>query len=470
MSKEEKSNLEKKLLFEKKSCWEKWDEKKKQKAFKFCDGYKDFLSNAKTERESVKKGIKIAQANRFISIDEFKKKKSGNKIYFVNKDKNLALVKLGKDLLKDGVNFIVSHIDSPHLDLKVRPLYEEESMAFFKTHYYGGIKKYHWPTIPLALHGVIITKDGRKQEINIGEKEDEPIFMITDLLPHLARKQLTKTLKEAIEGEELNIVVGSIPVQDKKIKEKIKIAILEHLNKKYKIIEEDFFSAELQAVPTGKARDLGFDRSLIAGYGQDDRICAYTSLQAILDSNETDRTQICFWTDREEVGSEGVSGLKSVFLESLLLELLEVSNKESSLKNVYKIFERSEALSSDVTAGFDPDYKQVYDPRNSARLGYGLAIEKHTGSGGKYSSSEASAEYVYKIRDILNKNKVSWQTAGLGRIDEGGGGTIAMYLANRNIDTIDCGVALLNMHAPMEISSKADVYSAYEAYKAFFKE
>ncbi|MEA2089024.1 MAG: aminopeptidase [Patescibacteria group bacterium] len=469
------TKLEKKLLLNKKSCWEEWDKNKTKKAFEFCDGYKNFLNSAKTEREAVKAGEKIARENGFITIKELKKKKIKNnetiKIYKKNREKNLILAVFKKDFLKNGAKFIVSHIDSPRLDFKPNPLYESESLAFLKTQYYGGIKKYHWPTIQLSLRGTVMTKNNGKVKINIGDNDNDPIFMITDLLPHLARKQMGKPLREAIEGEELNLLVGSIPVKDADVKNKIKLAILDYLNKKYKIIEEDFFSADLQAVPCGKARDLGFDRSMIAAYGQDDKICAYTSLMSIIESNKINinKTQICFLVDKEEVGSDGVSGSQSLFLENFLLELMEIFKKESSLKDVYQFFSNSEAISADVTAGFDPDYKQVYDAKNTAYLGYGVAIEKYTGSGGKYSTSEASAEYAFQIKEIFNKNNIKWQSGGLGRIDEGGGGTIAKYLANRNIDTIDCGIALFNMHAPMEISSKADIYSAYEAYKAFYK-
>lgn len=471
MPKKEKSSIEDKLLFSKKSSWEKWNHEKRKKALDFSEGYKNFLSDFKTEREIVAEGVRMAEKNGFIAIHKLKKsnKIAGTKVYAVNEDKNLILAILGKDIVSDGVNFVISHIDSPHLDLKARPLYEDESIAFLKTHYYGGIKKYHWPTIPLTLRGIVITKSGKKVNINIGDNEKDPVFMITDLLPHLARQQMGKPLKEAIAGEELNIVVGSMPIADKKVKEKIKIAILDYLNKQYGMIEEDFFSAEIQAVPTGKARDLGFDRGLIAAYGQDDRVCAYTSIQAILESKSVDKTQICLWVDKEEIGSDGTSGAQSIFLENFVADILELYTANSTLKDVYKVFLKSRAISSDVTAGLDPDYKQVHDPLNVARLGFGMAIEKYNGSGGKYSSSEASAEYAHAVRDIFNKNGIDWQTAALGKVDEGGGGTIAKYMANRGINTIDAGVALLNMHAPMEISSKADVYSAYEGYKAFFK-
>lgn len=472
MANKKKSSSEDKLLFKNELTWIGWDKKKKQECFDFCDGYKDFLSDYKTEREVVRAGIKIAEQNGFVDIKSLKDKKidklEGTKIYITNKEKNLALFILSADILKDGVSMAVSHVDSPHLDFKVRPLYEEESIAFLKTHYYGGIKKYHWPTIPLSLRGVIMTKDGKKIDLNIGEKESEPIFMISDLLPHLGKEQLTKQLKDAIEGEELNVIVGSIPVNDKSVKEKVKLSVLEYLNQEYGIKEEDFFSAELQAVPQGKARDLGFDRGLISGFGHDDRVCAYTTLQAITKSKNTKKTQLCLWVDKEEIGSEGVSGAQSIFLENALLDILELYNKDNNLKNIYRIFANSHAMSTDVTAGYDPDYKQVHDSRNAARLGYGLAIEKYTGSGGKYDSSEASAEFTFKIRNIFNENNVNWQTAGLGKIDHGGGGTIAKFLANRSIDVIDVGIPLFSMHAPMEIASKADIYSLYEGSKAFF--
>lgn len=474
-------NLEKQLLFEKRNCWEVWDEKTRKKAFEFSEGYKKFLNRAKTEREAVRAGIEMAKKAGFVDIEKIPlsakaadknpplKKGETTKVYAVNRDKNLILARIGNKFLDNGYKVIMSHVDSPRLDLKVNPLYEDESLAFFKTHYYGGIKKYHWPTIALALHGIVVLENGKKVEINIGEKEDDPIFMITDLLPHLGKEQAKKPLSEAIVGEELNILAGSMPVDDKNIKEKVKLAILEYLNKEYGIKSEDFFSAEIQAVPSEKARDLGFDRSMIASYGQDDRVCAYSSLMSILESRPSDETQLCFWIDKEEIGSEGNTGAQSLFLENFTARLLEMAGKKSGMSEVYKIFDKSEALSSDVTAALDPDYRSVYDPMNSARIGYGLAFEKYNGHRGKAGSSEASAEYIAKLRNILNKNNVVWQTASLGKVDEGGGGTIAMYLAKRDMEVIDCGVPLFNMHAPLEISSKADIYSAYLGYGAFLK-
>jgi aspartyl aminopeptidase len=469
MPKTDYQKLEKELSFEKRNAWEVWSDKETKAAMDFSECYKAFLSGAKTERQAVKAGVAAAEAKGFKDLARLKAVKPGDKVYYVNKHKSLVFAVLGQDLLADGFRLVMSHIDVPHLDLKVRPLYEDEGLAFFKTHYYGGIKKYHWPTIPLALHGVVVLADGKEVAINIGEQPDEPVFMITDLLPHLGKNQMKKTLDEAIVGEELNILVGSLPVKDDKVKHKVKLAVLEHLNKAYGMKEEDFFSADLQAAPVGAARDLGFDRSLVAAYGQDDRVCAYTSGTALLDSKPNKVTQICLWVDREEIGSEGTTGAQSLFIENFVADLLEKSGQPSGMRQVFQVFERSEALSSDVTAGMDPDYKSVHDPLNVAKIGCGVAVEKYTGHRGKSMTSEASAEFVQKLRKIFNDNDIVWQTAGLGKVDEGGGGTIAMFLAKRNMEVIDIGVALLNMHAPMEIASKADIYSAYQAYVAFYQ-
>jgi len=435
----------------------------------FSEGYKQFLDEAKTARESVQAGIRLAEKAGFKLLDKAAKLKAGDKVYAVNKNKTLALVVVGKNMVEDGFSLVMSHIDSPHLDLKVNPLYEDEQMAFFKTHYYGGIKKYHWPTTPLSLHGTVVLASGKKIEIKIGEKESDPIFMITDLLPHLGRSIAKKPMDEAIPAEDLNILVGSLPVKDDKVKAKVKLAVMEYLNKEYGLVGEDFFSAEIEAMPEAKARDLGFDRSFVAAFGQDDRVCAYASLVALFKSKSNRRTQICLWVDREEIGSDGTTSAKSIFIENLIADLLEKTNKTSTLREVYRVMEKSEALSSDVTAGCDPDYKQLQDSLNVAKIGCGVAIERHTGHGGKYGATEASAEYVQRLRTIFNKNKVIWQTAGLGKVDEGGGGTIAKFLAERNMDVIDIGVALMNMHAPMEIASKADIYSAYQSYVAFYQ-
>jgi aspartyl aminopeptidase len=377
------------------------------------------------------------------------------------------LARIGKKKFAEGCKIIMAHVDSPHLDLKISPLYEDENLAFFKTHYYGGIKKYQWPTIPLALHGDIYLEDGSKKEIVIGEKEDDTKFMITDLLPHLEGKKERK-----VKGEDLNLLVGSLPVDDKKIKEKVKLAVLEILYEKYGIKEGDFSSAELQAVPAAKASDIGVDRSFVGGFGHDDKSSSFTSIEALINSKDAEFSQICVLIDREEIGSEGATGAQSVVVERFFVKLLQLAGiKNVGMNNVYEMFEKSEMISGDVTAGVDPDYKDVHDLKNSVRFGYGLALEKHTGYGGKYSSSEASAKFVQSLKSSLDKNKnaVYQISGGLGKIDQGGGGTIAKYMANRGLDIIDAGVPVFNMHAPLELISKADLYSAYLGYKVFYE-
>lgn len=417
-----------------------------------------FLSAAKTERGAVVEISKLARG-----VDLIKT--------YINRDKTIILVHRGQKPLSQGVRIVMAHIDSPRLDLKISPLYETENLVFFKTHYYGGIKKYQWPTLPLALHGVVVKKDGRQIEINLGDKADDPIFMITDLLPHLAQKQVEKKMKEAIEAEELNILVGSLPIKagdkkaDQKIKEKIKLNLLSLLNKQYGISLDDFISAEIQAVPAGAARELGFDRSLMAAYGHDDRICAYAAVKAFLDQKgKPDYTQIVLLADREEIGSYGATGMQSNFFYDLMGDL--VGQDDRAVRTVLK---NSKAISGDVTSALDPDYQDVHDPRNAARMGFGVALERHTGARGKYSTSEASAEYTAWIRNILDKNNVPWQPATLGKVDLGGGGTLAMFLAHFNMDVIDMGPPVFNMHAPYEIASKADLYASYLAYAAFLR-
>jgi len=465
--------FEKEIKTEKKSCWEIWDNKTRKLAFDFSEGYKVFLNRAKTARETVEHGIKLAEKSGFRNIAELKNAKPGGKLYSAHRGKSAIFARIGKQGLKDGFKMLMAHVDSPHLDLKVRPLYEDESVAFLKTHYYGGIKKYQWPTIALALHGEVYLENGKKASFVIGEKQDDPVFMITDLLPHLDRPggPGTQPRQREVQGEELNLVAGTIPVLSKQIKEKVKLAVLEHLYDNYRIKEEDLVSAEIEAVPSEKARDLGFDRSLISAYGHDDKSCAYASLQAFFDSRAGDQTQLCAWIDREEVGSDGIGGAQSIFIEVFISDLLKLTSSRASIDEVYRIFSASQAISADVVAAIDPDYKDVHDPRNAARLGYGVVLEKHTGSGGKYNSSEASAEYVQKLRMLFKKDKnlVYQIIGGMGKIDTGGGGTIAKYMANRNIEIIDMGVPLYNMHAPLEIASKADIYSAYLAYKLFIQ-
>jgi len=392
----------------------------------------------------------------------------------IQRDKSILFAKIGKKGLENGLKILMAHIDSPHLDLKVNPLYEDESLAFFKTHYYGGIKKYQWPTIALALHGVAYLENGKKVEINIGEKDSDPVFMITDLLPHLDRAGGPGTAinPRIVKGEDLNLLIGSIPVKDEKIKEKVKLAILEYLFNEYGIKEEDLTSAEIQAVPSEKARDLGFDRSLISAYGHDDRSCSFASLKAFMYSKDSDQTQICAWVDREEIGSDGNTGAQSIFIEIFIMDLQRLLTNRTSLEDVYRIFSKSYAISADVTAAVDPDYKDVHDLRNSARLGNGVAIEKYTGSGGKYNTSEASGQFIQQLLQSFKKDKniIFYQiSGGLGKIDLGGGGTIAKYMAKRNMEILDMGIPLFNMHAPLEIASKADIYCAYLAYKVFLE-
>lgn len=464
--------LEEKLFVRKKSCWEVWDEKTKKEAFEFAEKYKKFSDLSKTEFEGVKTAVELAKKVGFKNIEEVKSLKAGDKVYFVQRDKSVIFARIGKKLIEEGLKIVMAHIDSPHLDLKLNPLYEDENIAFLKTHYYGGIKKYQWPTISLALHGRVFLQNGKKIEIKIGEKDTDPIFMITDILPHLDRAggPGSDQKNREVKGEDLNLVIGSLPVKDEKIKEKVKLAILEYLNKEYGIKEEDLSSADLEAVPSEKARDLGFDRSLISAYGHDDRSCAFAALSSLLDAKPSDFTNLCVLVDREEIGSEGNTGAQSIFIDTFISDLLKLAGKSAGINEVYRIYAKSHSISADVTAAVDPDYKDVFDLRNAARLGYGLAIEKYTGARGKYNTSEASAEYISELRDIFTKYKINYQiSGGLGKIDIGGGGTIAMYMANRNIEIIDMGIPVFNMHAPLEIISKADLYSAYLGYKVFFE-
>jgi len=466
--------LEEKLSKQKKNAWEIWDDKTKKEAFDFAEKYKKFSNNSKTEREAIKASVDIAQKNQFKDLKKIKKIKPGDKIYYIHREKSLILAKIGKkNILNTGANLIMSHVDAPHLDFKVNPLYEDAELAFFKTHYYGGIKKYQWPTISLSIHGVVYLENGEKIEIKIGEKENDPIFMISDLLPHLDRSggPGSKITPSTVEGEDLNLILGSIPVKDKKIKNKVKLSILEYLYKNYKIKENDLVSAELQAVPTEKTRDLGFDRGLLSGYAHDDRSCSFAALESFFNSKIKDKTQICLLIDREEIGSEGNTGAKSPFLENFISQILDLNNQAGNLKNVFQVFSLSEAISADVTSALDPDYKSVYDSRNTAHLNQGIALEKYIGHGGKYHTSEASAKFIAKLRKEFNKNKnlIYQFNGGLGKIDKGGGGTIAMYMANRDIEIIDAGIPVLNMHAPLEIISKADLYCTYLAYKIFFE-
>ncbi|WP_300392662.1 aminopeptidase [Fusobacterium sp.] len=462
------------MLYKKVNGWKDISSEKVEKIFSMGEEYKKVLDIGKTEREFVDFSIELAKECGFIDARFKETLVPGDKVYYVNREKNAVLAVIGKEDILHGINYVVSHIDSPRLDLKANPLYEEFELAYMKTHYYGGIKKYQWASIPLALHGVVVLGDGRRVKIVIGEHEDDPVFTVPDILPHLDRiVQGERKAREVIKGEELQIIVGSIPsvIKNDEIKELVKYSVLERLNEAYGIVEEDFISAELELVPSQKAKDVGLDRSLIGAYGQDDRICGYTSLRAILDIDGIpERTAVCFLADKEETGSDGSTGLQSQYLEYFTSDIIAKTKGVYSDLYLKKTLWNSKALSSDVTVGIDPVFKSVNDPQNVAQLNYGIVITKYTGSGGKYSTNDADAEYVGEIRKLLNDHGIKWQTGMLGKIDEGGGGTVAKYLAMKGIRTIDVGPALLAMHSPFEISSKLDVYETYRAYKVFFEE
>lgn len=467
----EGQKLEERLLYKRQNIWEKVDEEYIKKAFDFCEDYKSFLNTSKTEREFAANTEKLAVAAGFRKLDDLissnTRLKPGDKVYHINRKKSAVLAVVGNKPLSEGANILGSHIDAPRLDLKQNPLYEDTQMAFFKTHYYGGIKKYQWLTIPLAIHGVVVKGDGTTVEIVVGEDEDDPVFSITDLLPHLAREQMQKKMSEAVTGEGLNLLLGSIPFNDEKVKEKVKLNILSILNKRYGIVEEDFQSAELEIVPAQKARDVGFDKSMIGGYGQDDRVCAYPALRALLDIDVPERTAVCLLTDKEEIGSMGNTGAQSNLLEDFLANVIALTEDPYSDLKVRSCLSRSKMLSADVNAAVDPNYESVYEKRNATYLGHGIVLQKYTGARGKYDASDASAEFVGEVRKLFNDNGIIWQTGELGKVDEGGGGTIAQYAANLGIDVLDCGIAVLSMHSPFEITSKIDIYMTYNAYKVF---
>lgn len=445
---------------------------------KYNEEYKDFLTKAKTERLAVKEIIRIAEANGFKDMEEAIKNgakiKKGDKLYLNNKEKSVLMFVMGEKKLEDGLRIVGAHIDSPRLDLKQNPLYEASDLAFFKTHYYGGVKKYQWTTIPLALHGVVYTKDLKKVEISIGEDDEDPVFTITDLLIHLSREQMQKKLAEGILGEQLNVLMGTIPLadDDEDSKEdksnRVKANVMRIIKEKYGIEEEDFKVAEIEVVPAGKARDLGIDRSMIFSYGQDDRVCAFAGLKAILDMNQGEHTALAMFMDKEEVGSQGNTGMASYVLENALHELAALEGEYSAL-TVRRCLKNSWVLSSDVTAAYDPNFDSVYEKNNSAVLGGGIAIAKYTGAGGKGGCNDANAEFLKEVRHIFDNAEVAWQTGELGRVDAGGGGTIAYLLSNYGAEVVDCGTAVLNMHAPNEVTSKFDTYMSYKAYKAFFE-
>ena len=473
--KEQNEKNEPNLMFEKKFAFDVWDDATTKAAFDFCEGYKEFLNRAKTERLAVSFVEKAAIEAGFGRLehigqnDKIAKIGFDKPVYSVNRGKAIILAKPGKRPVSDGVRMILAHVDSPRLDLKVKPLFESDHIAFLKTHYYGGIKKYQWTALPLAMYGVIIRQDGSRVEIALGDDFKDQIFMITDLLPHLDKLQAEKKLDDAIPAETLNVLIGSMGTKAKDDKDAVKKNLLKILNEKYGICEEDFVSADLELVPQGFARDLGFDRSMIAAYGHDDRICAYPAMESLFKADNRDYASILVLVDKEEIGSEGITSANSNFIVDFVSELLYLEADKHDENVLRDAFFKSKAISADVTVAFDSDYAEVFDNMNTARLGAGIAVEKYNGHGGKIYSNEATAEYMAFIRKILNDADINWQTGGMGKIDIGGGSTIAKFLACQNIDVVDAGIAILSMHAPFEIASKADIYSAYLAYKAFFE-
>ena len=454
------------------NAWEKYDDEGIKEIFAFNEGYKDFMSTCKTERECVKETIKIAEAKGYKNLDDVIKSgerlKAGDKVYANNMDKAIALFLIGENQLQDGLKILGAHIDSPRLDLKQNPLYEDTELALLDTHYYGGIKKYQWVTLPLAIHGVVVKKDGTKIDVVIGEDDADPVVGISDLLVHLSATQTEKKGNKVVEGEDLNVLVGSMPLKGEE-KDKVKANVIRLLNEKYGFDEEDFLSAELEVVPAGRARDYGIDRSMVMAYGHDDRVCSYTSLMALLDVEKIDKTCVCLLVDKEEIGSVGATGMQSKFFENTVAEIMECVEGYSDIK-LRRALKNSKMLSSDVSAAFDPNYPSVMEKKNSAYFGKGMVFNKYTGARGKSGCNDANAEYMAELRAIMDKHNVSFQTAELGKVDQGGGGTIAYILASYNMQVIDCGVALHNMHAPWEVASKVDIYETMKGYKAFILE
>jgi len=455
-----------------KNAWTKYDKKGIKKIFDFNEGYKEFMSKCKTERECVKEIIKIARIHGYRDLDEVIKNgqvlKAGDKVYANNMDKAIALLIIGEKQMEEGLKILGAHIDSPRLDLKQNPLYEDTELALLDTHYYGGIKKYQWVTLPLAIHGVVVKKDGTKIDLVIGEDEKDPVVGVSDLLVHLAQTQLEKKGNKVIEGEDLNVLVGSIPLKGDQ-KKKVKANILKILKEKYDFQEEDFLSAEIEIVPAGKARDYGLDRSMVMAYGQDDRVCSYTSIMAMFDMKKVDKTCVCLLVDKEEIGSVGATGMQSKFFENTIAEVMDRVDEYSEIK-LRRCLKNSKMLSSDVSAAFDPNYSSVMEKNNAAYFSRGIVFNKYTGSRGKSGSNDANAEYMAELRNIMDKHDVSFQTAELGKVDQGGGGTIAYILASYNMQVIDCGVAVQNMHAPWEVASKVDIYETFKGYYAFLIE
>lgn len=459
---EEKRDFRKELFYIQKNGYDLISAEERAECDGYCEGYKSFLDNARTERECVREAVRLAQEKGFVEYQRGMALPAGTKIYQSVRGKALMLAVIGTEGLENGVNIAAAHVDAPRLDLKQLPLYEDSELCYFKTHYYGGIKKYQWTAIPLELHGVVALKNGDTVEIVIGRDKDDPIFVITDLLPHLAADQNKKSLADAISGESLNLLIGSVPYADDG-SDRVKLAVMSMLADKYGITEEDFLSAELEAVPAMDVRDMGIDRSLIAGYGHDDRVCAYAELAAIFDIDTPRRTAVCVLADKEEIGSEGVSGMQSQAFETFMQDICDTQGVSIS-----HCFEKSLCISADVCNGFDPNFPEVSEKRNNAKLNYGVGLCKFTGARGKSGSNDASAEIVGYLRGLFEKNGVVWQMAELGKVDQGGGGTVAMYMAKRNIDTIDAGVPVLSMHAPYETVAKFDCYMTYKGVKSVY--
>ncbi len=457
--------LQEQLLTNKKHAASVIDDAEMAKAMDFAEGYKKFLNDNKTEREFANAIIAEAKKRGFVEFDKFGKYKAGDKVYYLNRKKAVILAVIGKKSIAEGAHIAAAHIDSPRLDLKPNPLYESNEIALFKTHYYGGIRKYQWPTVPLSLHGVIVRKDGTEVEVNIGEKDGEPQFIISDLLPHLGREQGERKLAQGIKGEELNVIVGSLPFKSDSGSELVKLNIIKMLNDKYGIVEDDFMTAELEMVPAAQVRDIGFDRSLIGGYGHDDRVCAYPELMAILDLEEApEHTAVAVFADKEETGSDGNTGLNSSYLQYFIADLARLEGLMGR-----DALSKSKCLSADVNAAYDPTFASPFEARNSAYLNKGIVVTKYTGSGGKGGTSDASAEFTAEVTRIFTAADVCWQMGELGAVDAGGGGTVAKYVANLDVDVIDVGVPVLSMHSPYEVVSKLDVYMTNKAVSAFFK-
>ena len=472
---EEKSQaelLKERLSYEPKNAWEH-SEDEIRKAFDLSENYKEYLDKGKTEREfsSIveKELVKNGYENLQNLFKSGKKLKKGARVYYINRHKAVAFAVLGDKPVVDGINMVGAHIDSPRLDIKQNPLYEDSGLVLLKTHYYGGIKKYQWVAIPYSLHGVVVKGDGSRIEICIGEDETDPVFTITDLLPHLAQDQMQKKATEVVTGEGLNLLMGSRPFNDKKVKDKIKLNILKLLNDKYGMVEEDFLSAELEVVPAFKAKDVGLDRSMIGAYGQDDRVCAFTCIKAMLDAKPADRTALCILTDKEEIGSVGNTGAQSNFLKSFISKLIYLTGDNYSDILLNQCLENSSMLSADVNPGMDPTYQEVFDKKNASYMGNGVVVQKYTGSRGKYDASDANAEFMGQIRKLFNDKGIIWHTAELGKVDQGGGGTIAQYVANLGVEVLDCGVPILSMHSPVEVTSKIDIYMCKKAMQVFLE-